>query len=185
MDRRVRRTRTLIKNAFIELLKEKDLSALTITELTHKADIDRRTFYLHYSCIEDIVVDIEKEAMDALHQLLLSMTDFNISSFFDGLSNIITENIDFFRIVTENDNYHRFIAKCKSLLKSVIKDQFFSSSTLSEEDFDIYCEYVSSGIVGIYCNWLISDSAMTLEELTHKAEIAVLDSWNLIINSSK
>ena len=183
MDRRVRRTRTLIKNAFIELLKEKDFSALTITELTQRADIDRRTFYLHYTCLEDIVMDIEKEAMDALHQLLLSMNDFNISSFFNGLSNIINDNIDFFRIVTENNNYHRFIAKCKNVLKDVIRDQFLSTSSLSEEDFEIYCEYVSSGVVGIYCNWFITNSTMSLEELTHKAEIAVLDSWNLIINS--
>ena len=58
MDRRVRRTRTLIKQAFVELLKEKKLSSITITEITRRADIDRRTFYLHYSGMEDIITDI-------------------------------------------------------------------------------------------------------------------------------
>ncbi|RIL83445.1 TetR/AcrR family transcriptional regulator, partial [Staphylococcus cohnii] len=47
-DRRVRKTQNAIKHAFIQLLNEKDLDKITISDITHKADINRGTFYLHY-----------------------------------------------------------------------------------------------------------------------------------------
>ena len=47
-DRRVRKTKTAIKNAFIQLLEEKDLEKITIQNITQLADVNRGTFYLHY-----------------------------------------------------------------------------------------------------------------------------------------
>jgi len=180
MDRRVRRTKLLIRNAFLELLNEKSLSSITITELTTRADIDRRTFYLHYSCIDDILKEIETETIDAMHQLLVSMTGFDIDSFFKGLTKIITDNLDFWRVVSKNDKYHRLFAQCKKFLKSTLNDIFYDTSKLSAEDFDLYSEYVAAGIISVYYSWLIAESSMSLDELTKKAEIAVSNSWNLI-----
>lgn len=180
MDRRVRRTKLLIRNAFLDLLKEKSISSITITELTTRADIDRRTFYLHYSCVDDILREIEKETVDSMHQLLFSMTGFDIDSFFKGLTKIMNDNIDFWRIVSKNENYHRLLGQSKNFLKATLHDIFFDTSNLSFEDFDLYSEYVSSGIISVYYNWLISESTLSLDELTGKAEIAVSNSWNLI-----
>ncbi len=47
MDRRVERTKRNIYFAFFELLKNKPMDEISITELANKADIDRRTFYMH------------------------------------------------------------------------------------------------------------------------------------------
>lgn len=47
-DRRVRKTKQAIKNAFIQLLNKKDLEKITIQDITELADINRGTFYLHY-----------------------------------------------------------------------------------------------------------------------------------------
>ena len=52
-DRRVEKTKQAMRHAFVELLKRKPYNAITISELTREADIDRRTFYLHYESIED------------------------------------------------------------------------------------------------------------------------------------
>lgn len=46
-DRRVEKTKQAMRHAFVELLKRKPYNAITISELTREADIDRRTFYLH------------------------------------------------------------------------------------------------------------------------------------------
>ena len=47
-DRRTRRTKKLLTDAFLELLSSKKLNEITIKELCDKADINRGTFYLHY-----------------------------------------------------------------------------------------------------------------------------------------
>ena len=48
MDRRQRKTRTAIFNAFTELLSNKDFNQITIGEIIEKADVGRATFYSHF-----------------------------------------------------------------------------------------------------------------------------------------
>lgn len=48
LDPRVRRTRQLIEDAFLELLGEKTLHAMTVGDITKRAEINRATFYSHY-----------------------------------------------------------------------------------------------------------------------------------------
>ena len=53
MDRRIRRTRTAVFNAVLDLMVEKDTSKITVLELCKRADINKSTFYLHYKSMED------------------------------------------------------------------------------------------------------------------------------------
>ncbi|MBR2521990.1 MAG: TetR/AcrR family transcriptional regulator [Coriobacteriales bacterium] len=55
-DLRYRRTEAAILQAFDELLKGLDSKKITVSALAREADIDRKTFYLHYNSIEDLVV---------------------------------------------------------------------------------------------------------------------------------
>jgi hypothetical protein len=48
---------------------------------------------------------------------------------------------------------------------------------MSKEVFNIHAEYISSGIVGVYSEWLNSNSKLTLEELTLIAKEAMLSRW--------
>ena len=57
-DRRVVRTQSSIRKAYLELLEEKPLSKITVSELAERAGINRKTFYAYY------------EDMDALHEAL-------------------------------------------------------------------------------------------------------------------
>ena len=45
-DRRVNRTKRQIKESFIKLLSEKEISRITVSEITEQADIGRGTFIL-------------------------------------------------------------------------------------------------------------------------------------------
>ncbi|GHO51035.1 TetR/AcrR family transcriptional regulator [Ktedonospora formicarum] len=47
-DLRVRRTRKLLQQAFIEITVEKGFAALTIRDITERAMVNRSTFYRHY-----------------------------------------------------------------------------------------------------------------------------------------
>lgn len=54
MDRRSTRTKQAIKQAFLDLTKEKPINKITIAELSQQADIGRGTFYTHYEDIYDL-----------------------------------------------------------------------------------------------------------------------------------
>ncbi len=48
MDRRQRKTREAIFNAFTELLSQKDFNQITVGEIIDRADVGRATFYSHF-----------------------------------------------------------------------------------------------------------------------------------------
>ncbi len=57
-DRRTRYTKQTIKDTFLELLKQKSFTKITVTEICKNAEINRGTFYLHYYDIHDVLSDI-------------------------------------------------------------------------------------------------------------------------------
>lgn len=47
-DLRVRRTRLLLRNAFMELMTEKDFQSITVQDIADRAMVNRTTFYDHF-----------------------------------------------------------------------------------------------------------------------------------------
>lgn len=64
MDLRIQKTRAAIKSAFLELRRKKSIEKITVTELSKLAQINKATFYLHYSDIYSLAEDIEDEVID-------------------------------------------------------------------------------------------------------------------------
>ena len=61
MDRRVKYTKNIIKESFVELLRKKDINKITVSELCEKADINRATFYRYYIDVYDLLEKIGQE----------------------------------------------------------------------------------------------------------------------------
>ena len=55
-DRRTRRTRQLLRDAFVALLKEKRYEDISVQDIIERADVARSTFYVHYVDKEDLLV---------------------------------------------------------------------------------------------------------------------------------
>ena len=58
-DRRTRRTRQLLRDAFVALLKEKRYEDISVQDIIERADVGRSTFYVHYEGKEDLLVGRE------------------------------------------------------------------------------------------------------------------------------
>lgn len=48
LDPRVKRTRTLLQQAFLDLMREKSFSTITVQDITERATVNRATFYAHF-----------------------------------------------------------------------------------------------------------------------------------------
>ena len=92
LDPRVKRTRQLILRAFEDLLAEKNFESISVQDVTEKAEINRATFYAHFSdkyALLDHSVsqmfkqEIEKRTLNACHytpenlrNLILAVCEF-------------------------------------------------------------------------------------------------------------
>lgn len=70
-DRRVRRTEQMLTNALIELTLEKGYEAITIRDITEKADIGYATFFRHYRDKDALLQDVVDVVLEELLRLLL------------------------------------------------------------------------------------------------------------------
>ena len=48
-DRRVKYTKQAIRDSFLKLLSEKPIEKISVTEICREAEINRGTFYSHYT----------------------------------------------------------------------------------------------------------------------------------------
>lgn len=64
MDRRQRKTRKAIFDAFISLLSERNYDRITVEQILERADVGRATFYAHFETKEYLLTDLCKELFD-------------------------------------------------------------------------------------------------------------------------
>ena len=62
-NRRTKLTKMLLKNSLIELMNDKAVNHITIKELCEKADLNRSTFYLHYTDQYQLLSEIENDLL--------------------------------------------------------------------------------------------------------------------------
>ena len=83
MDRRTKYTKKIIKETFINLLEQKELTKITVSEICEIADINRATFYRYYLDVYDLLSNIQKEIEEELRNAYhpQSETDNTVSNF--------------------------------------------------------------------------------------------------------
>lgn len=154
-DRRIRKTKKAIKDTLIELLKQNPINKISVTELTQKADISRKTFYLHYSSVFDAKNDIDNDIIGILHSIL------------DTLPKELRENdiMSFFNLVNEKAQCHKelityFLNDSKSsalysCVKSTLKDAIIVRLSNNENNIhnEYIVEFVVSGILNSFMEW--------------------------------
>lgn len=69
IDARVRYTCMIIEQSFLELLKQKSVSKITVTELCELAQINRATFYKHYLDVPDLMEKLENQLFDEIRSV--------------------------------------------------------------------------------------------------------------------
>ena len=95
-SRRTRYTRLAMQDALVELLQDQPLGSITVKALCERADVNRSTFYAHYTSIEDLLHDIEDETMAwvtaALDQLLAQPDSAGIEHVIERICQYIADN---------------------------------------------------------------------------------------------
>lgn len=73
-DRRIIRTRQLLREVLLDLATEKEIDTITVKELTDRAGLNRGTFYLHYQDIHDFYEQYKNEILEGYHLIIKKLT---------------------------------------------------------------------------------------------------------------
>lgn len=113
LDRRIIRSRNAILSAFERLLMEKPLADITVSAIAREANVDRKTFYVHFGTVDGlldaIAVDVVNMIVDSVEKTLASMDgDTNeralgaAATFFKTVNEALCNNLVLNRQLIEN-----------------------------------------------------------------------------------
>ena len=114
------RSRRLIREAFLELLDEKEFSKITVTDIVNRADLNRSTFYAHYPDVNGVVEEIQDEILSRNMDLIKQMKYRNILKdpmpYLNGISDTLEENIYLYSRMGHTADVHLHLDKYRKMI---------------------------------------------------------------------
>lgn len=169
-DRRVLRTRAVIKETAKQMICEMDAEKITVKALAERAGIHRKTFYLHYPYIEALV---EEMLQDILREYLMEMDKLEMP-----LSMTKTNRV-FFQFFSAQEPYVEKLL-CGSSYQSYCDRLLFQSLEHNQKRLDppegfpqekirVVNNFMVQGTLNIYRQWVREGKKISLEEITELA----------------
>lgn len=164
-DKRVVRTKKSIKNALIGLIEFKELSDITISELTAAANVNRRTFYTHYHNITDILDEIESELVAELTSILAEF-DYNnykqsVYKTFLGFYELMTGEFEYYFKRMRMDTRGILTSRLKNAVKTSIVPALPSRRTAGDT---LAASYAAGGFIAAFTEWYYSEERIPPEQ---------------------
>lgn len=177
-SRRVKMTKRIIKEAFIEVCGNKPASKVTVTDICTAADVNRSTFYSHYDDVIALRHEIEKEVLAQIPEPDNLPLIEAIPQFLDkieGIFDYIIANKELFEILllnSEDDNF------AKSIIETVMQKYPKNLENSDDTEFAYCYLFCYNGFIGILKKWIEDDFPVSSRRF---AEIAL----TLIIKTTR
>lgn len=186
LDRRIVRSRNAILSAFERLLMEKPLADITVSAIAREANVDRKTFYVHFGTVDGLLDAIAEDVVgmivDSVERTLASLGgDPNeralgaAATFFKTVNEALCNNLVLNRQLIENIPLDDFMARLRAPLEREIAERDLLPMGLKDEMFDYYLAFLLSGIIGIYRTWALSDGSVPIERISEVANNLTLN----------
>ena len=98
-DARKRYTQMVLKQSLLKLLKEKPINKITVKEVCELAQLNRATFYAHYSDCFALRESIENELISAFEQSLRYANSFDVTALIEAIYELIDRNEEACRVL--------------------------------------------------------------------------------------
>lgn len=184
LDRRIRRTRRLLREALTELIAEKGYSALTIRDITERADVAYATFFRHYDGkdallaeqVQILVQDLEEQAQEYDERYF----EFEGQLIFKH----IQANHDLYQKLLGAHTSYVVIQQFKHSISRVIRPHVaeqYKAYTKPQIPFEILLNHMSAAALELVIWWLQNKMPHSVEEMAHLYERLVIQaSWQAV-----
>lgn len=163
-DRRIIRTRKVITESFISLLKEKGFQDISVADLTEHAEINRSNFYAHYNDKFDLLHAVIEEKLTLLsEELEATRVSYSVHSktidsphpYFVTLFNHLQTHAGFYTVMFKRIEDSAVRSR---MLEIIRESQFMIISHFKLEQkmlipMDILLDYLCSSIIGVVEKW--------------------------------
>lgn len=169
-DLRVIKTKRQLKQAFLQLIQEKSLEDITVTELCTQSGITRKTFYLHFENLpcyfqqfmEQLLIELEKSILSSTKERETAGHQLEPKMIY--LFQHVYDNKAFYHFIFNNKSQFTYYEMLFSRIKQLVRQAaqtYPNEKTLN--DFEI--SYQASAILGMLMEWYYQDFFQSVDEM--------------------
>ena len=178
MDRRVKYTKNTIEDTFLNLLEEKDISSITVTEICQRADVNRATFYRYYIDIYDLLKKIQDSFINEIKasNALIYLKDYTVYNFTKEILSIFYNNKQLVKILFDTNNSIYFINDVLEIAYEKASSKWFSNfPDIEESEIEYAAVYVFNGALGVINYWVKNNFDKDIDEVSKYIEKLTID----------
>ena len=180
-DARVRYTKKVIRDAFLSLLREKNVKQITVTELCQMAEINRATFYKHYRDAFDLLEQIEAGALEHPREAARQIQNGDAMEHFVRLLERTREHYQEFAVIGSERGDPHFSRRVSACLYESTQDTLFRHlPQMPEEEKTMVCRFLEQGGSGVLEHWQETGMEQSPEAITR----LIFRLSNAVINSA-
>lgn len=166
LDRRVAKTRTLLVNTMLELLRTKSFAKITINDICEAAMVSRSTFYAHFEdkfCLLNTAID------EITKRLNRETETANIPNRPHAIFATVYKESKLFKNIFVNDQSEElqkyFFDHCYKDLLVLLQDQKKNGRIFSEKE-EIIASFYAGGISALLKWWIVSGFPVSVDEIS-------------------
>lgn len=177
LDRKTRYTRMALQDSLMELMRDKPINKITIKELCEKADLNRTTFYAHYTDQYDLLRKIGDESLAWAKEAITVLTEktdaHETMKVLESICQYLAQNSKHLQILMSEQGDTDFQ---KELLILIYQQCGINPAADHNGDkAELYFRFVVTGSVGLIQHWLktgLKQSPVEIAEIIY--DMAVL-----------
>jgi AcrR family transcriptional regulator len=163
IDRRFARTRAMLQDALISLIRKKDYEAITIKDICDAANVGRSTFYAHYTNKDDLkrsgldnlrrlLVDRQRDALATPGEIRERSLGFSLTMFEHA-----RDHMDLYRALVGGRGGTVALGSIRQILSDLVRDELAATVDRNSADViprELVVQYVVGAYMAVLTWWL-------------------------------
>lgn len=163
------RSKSMIKDALLSLMIEKPFEKISITDIVRRADINRGTFYAHYSNTDEVLKGISTGVVDELASIFADSDTSQVllapEEFLNPITAFLKENPEYYAKLLQADRFHEVLDDARhAAIRKVLFDIPADLSDEMKTMIMVLLDYAISGIMTVYEDILLEKIPVKLED---------------------
>lgn len=173
MDRRIRKTKKAFYEAFLKLLETQNLQQITVTAIVKEADVNRSTFYKHYTEKEDLLNEIIESVLGDLqtaynnpYQRDTSFNAQNLQPYMIKIFDHVYKHQLFYRHVISSKISPNFQNRVCHVIQDLVLRDATKSTIPKDLNPSILTSYQAHAIFGTIVYWVENNFSETSDYMS-------------------
>lgn len=167
------RSKKMINEALVDLLQEKPLDKITVTDVVNRAGINRGTFYAHYADVPDVINHLIQSTFSRIRGML-PQDSSEIAQLPDNMLQqiqmMLEEDMEFYRKVMASAAAPLMYGQLVETVLDYLLQHEKDYAPKSHDSFVMTIRFCAGGLSNLYRDWFDGKLDMTLTELSEKAQ---------------